>query len=271
MFFQDLKRGITSWAFWAAGMIFALCIICMVMLFTPVGEGAETPLNAFSACFLGEIAYLPALLCVLPLGTVFYDEWKSQYYRFAISRIGWRRFAFSRIATTAILGGVIVLLPTLVGMLYCYARFKNIPGPRDSTFLSYMCKFPIMQPWISGGIARYQTLDPLQIANIEKSYAVAWILRFFVLGACWAQLGLSISAWVDNWAAVLMLPLVLFMLIDWLANWLGQPYLSTRGMIDHVGGLLLKPYWVTAVLPIFWAALFVCIFMMGIRRRKNIG
>ncbi len=271
MLMQDIKRGLTSISFWIGVLAFAVGMICFTSQDLLYGQEA-TPLYAFDNAFSGEIPYLPALLCVLPLGTAFYDEWNSMYYRFAISRSGWRRYTTSRILSSALLGGLIVMLPALIALLYCYIQYEPLPrDTMDSSFFGMLYRFPMMRMWVPYNESAIRTMSALQYARLEGWYSVAWMLRFFLFGACWAQLGLAISAWADDWAIILVSPLVLFMILEWAANRFGTPYLAARSLIAHGGELLMYPYWVTAVLPLAWGAIVIIIFILGMRRRKRLG
>lgn len=106
---------------------------------------------------------------------------------------------------------------------------------------------------------------------MEALFSAAWLLRFFVFGACWSQLGLAVSAWTDEWASVLVIPLVTFVFINWFGEWLHIPFMMLRGTILMEGELLFQPYWFSALLPLAWGALFILIFMLGMRRRRSLG
>ena len=272
MFRQDLKRGFTSWAFWLGAGIFAISMIYMCTQFAVAGEAACTPLSGFEGAFYAEMMFFPALLSVLPLGTCFYDEFNSHFYRFSVPRLGWRRFMVKRILSSALLGGLVVMLPVLATLLFCYQHFQIIPtGIRAATFFDVNCEFPMLHAWVPGGLAQVETFTPMDHVRMEALFSAAWLLRFFVFGACWSQLGLAVSAWTDEWASVLVIPLVTFVFINWFGEWLHIPFMMLRGTILMEGELLFQPYWFSALLPLAWGALFILIFMLGMRRRRSLG
>lgn len=272
MFRQDLKRGLTSWGFWLGTVVFASSLILITLAFTPSGDGAETPLNVFSAAFMGQIAYLPPLLCVLPLGTVFYDEWSSRFYRLSVSRVGWQHYTLKRVLSGAVLGGLGVMLPACIALFFCYSRFQVIPtSPHASTFFGMMYKFPLMRCWVPWQPAAIAAFTPMQHVRAEALYALAWLGNLFLFGACWAQLGLAVSAWADDWAMVLVAPFVIFMFLNWIGSRLQIPWLTLRDVIAQSGEILNYPYWMLQAVPFIWGLLFVLVFMMGMRRRKSLG
>ncbi len=266
MFLQDLKRGLTSISFWIGIVIFAGSI-------SLVAIGADqqyTPLAAYHSSFLGQIAYMPSLLCVLPLGTTFYDEWNSLFYRYSISRVGWAKYIRNRIFSSAILGGLIVMVSSFTALLFCYTYFTVIPNDAaQDAFFPLMAQDPIMKLWLPGGIEQIIAFSPMDHVRLEALYGLSWMLNLFLFGACWSQLGLAVSAWADDWALILVFPFVFFILMEWASMQFGLPLLSTKGIVCQFGELIYYPYWILPMLSIVWGGLFIAFFILGMRRRRR--
>ena len=262
MVLQDLKRGLGNWTLWLGIVVYTAILVMMMGPYT-LGAIGSSPVLIFGWLLAGELAFLPSLLCVLPLSTAFYDEWTSLYYRFAVSRLGWKRYGIERVVSTAILGGFSIMLPLTFCMLACYLNFPEA----NATEHVFKMDFPLYRSWLPGGPAQMNTLSQGQILRLERWLALVWLLRLFTFGACWSQLGLAVSAWVDDWALVQVIPFVVFALTDWIASNAGLHFLDCSSLIG-LGGLAFYPLWVSFVVPLCWGIIFVTLFILGLRRRR---
>ena len=272
---QDLKRGLTSWGFWVGMGAYAVFIILLILDAARYNVYA-TPLSAFTSICYDETNILPVVICVLPLGTAFYDEWTSKNYRMFLPRCGWRRYTCSCIGATAILGALIVGVPIAIGMGTCYMIFPEESyaelGNGFFRGMSNIDDLPFILSWFPGGGEELMNASAEKLAKAERSYSLVRVLFYFVFGACWAQLGLAVSAWLDNWATILVLPLGVFMMFTHLFSAAFVNLFGSSQLVNPISMLLLGywdyPLWVTCVMPFVWAGIFIALFLWGIRRRK---
>ena len=269
MFRQDLKRGLTGWGFWVGAGAYTIFLLSLLWYQIFRNPAIGTPLQKFMGIFALENTYLPAVLCVLPLGTAFHDEWSSKYYRMLLPRSGWRNYTWKRVASTAILGGLIILIPTAIAMAVCYANFPEetldplVNGYFKGTNIN---EFPLLRAWFpsNGGLME---ASAAQIAQAERSYSAVWLFSVFIFGACWSQLGLAVSAWQDNWALILVVPLSVFMFFESVGDYLRLYIIKPHKMLTF--GYMDYPLWVTFAMPVIWAVAFILLYMRGMRRRRR--
>lgn len=259
---RDLQRGFNSWAFWLGMLTFGCGLVAMAIPYQHVVDGSS-PVFVYGMLFTNVLLLLPALLCVLPLGTAFFDEWNSQYYRLAISRLGWVRYGYNRVASTAIIGGLSVMLPATVALFACYT-FVPENGATNTLFANM--DYPMYRSWMPGGPAQAAAMPGGQVLLLERWFAVVWMLRLFLFGACWSQLGLAVSAWVDDWALTLVIPFATYIAVNGITSRYGPGFLDCKSMIG-LGGLVNYPMWVSLAVPLGWGLLFIALFIWGIRRR----
>ncbi len=264
---QDLKRGLTSWQFWVGISVFVAAMLLMLRECL-AGINIATPMNAFDGIFFQNVVYILPIISVLPLGTVFYDEWNSQNYRLFLPRCGWKQYALKRIASTGILGALIVGIPSALLIGFCYVVFpEDFSGAANSIFKNLTIEnYPKYALWFPGGSVELMAATPERLANAERIYAVARIASLLVFGACWAQIGLAVSAWIDNWVFILVVPLGVFMAGTFVGSWFYMPLVNTWSMATF--GFGDYPLWVSYVIPLVWASIFIVFFVGGLRRRR---
>lgn len=122
----DIKRAFTSWGVIVgilglilAGLLGVLKEIIVVFLgqmgdTLPTGYSSQIALSSLQTNVV--LLVLP-ILAALPFTSAFVDDHKNRYIREYLPRIGVRPYLFSRVISTALLGGLVLLLGVI--LLYC--------------------------------------------------------------------------------------------------------------------------------------------------------
>lgn len=181
----DLKRALTSWGFIVGIAGFAAAAFLGVMdQMLPVFMGQME--NGLAAGFTINLSIdslktdlvllvLP-ILAALPFTTTFVDDHKSRYLREYLPRAGRQRYLASRIAATAISGGLALFL----GVLLVCAAFALMFMPME------------LVPQANEAQNAVQVMGPEQIdvtAQLTFTDLIGRAFLFLLSGALWSLVG----------------------------------------------------------------------------------
>lgn len=172
MLLYDRKRAFTmKWL--CLGMALVTAVVFLVKLDTVAGVIRDNQLlesgwtvNFIMAGLTDEsMQFLLPVLCTLPYSSSFIDECKAGVIRFSLSRIEKKKYLCSKVLTTAVSGGGILVVSAVVVSLVSCVLFVPLQQPDES------------------GQAFWAVIMPL----------IRLYVRYFCFGSLCAILGLLIS------------------------------------------------------------------------------
>lgn len=188
----DLKRIVSGWQFYAA-------ILCGLALFThPVllNRGFweyASPLELFSmAMGVSDFTPFAVIFAVLPYGTAFCMDCKSEYANSIVSRIGIRKYTWGRWASVALSGAMVMGFLMLGTVTMCLTGAKMPETEMSASFLKG-------GPW-----------ENLPLLMNGFWFYLLRICLAMLFGSLWATVGLIVSAVAPNPYVVLILPFVIY-------------------------------------------------------------
>lgn len=179
----DLKRSLTSWSFIAG--ITGLSIAAFFGVFDQMlpifqGQMPDGLMAGFSiqlsisSLQTDVVLLVLPILAALPFTTAFVDDCKSRYLREYLPRAGKRQYLVSRVAATALSGGLVLFLGV---MLVCFV------------FVLLFTPMELAPPPIE------QTAAMMQPEQIDVSAQLTFVdligraFLFFLSGALWSLIG----------------------------------------------------------------------------------
>lgn len=188
----DLKRIVSGWQFYAALFGGLILFTHPVLLNRNFWEYAS-PLELFSmAMGVSDFTPFAVIFAVLPYGTAFCMDCKSEYANSIVSRIGIRKYTWGRWASVALSGAMVMGFLMLGTVTLCLTGAKMPETEMSASFLK-------------GG--------PWKDLPLLMNGFWFYLLRIFLamlFGALWATVGLILSAVVPNPYMVLILPFVIY-------------------------------------------------------------
>lgn len=188
----DLKRIVSGWQFYAA-------ILCGLALFThPVllNRGFweyASPLELFSmAMGVSDFTPFAVIFAVLPYGTAFCMDCKSEYANSIVSRIGIRKYTWGRWASVSLSGAMVMGFLMLGTVTMCLTGAKMPETEMSASFLKG-------GPW-----------ENLPLLMNGFWFYLLRICLAMLFGSLWATVGLIVSAVAPNPYVVLILPFVIY-------------------------------------------------------------
>ena len=212
----DKKRIISSWQFYAALAGGLILFLHPVLLQSQVWEHSS-PLELFSVSMgISDFTPFAVIFAVLPYGTAFCMDCKTEYSNSIVSRIGVNQYVRGRLISTALSGASVMGMMMLLISLFC--RFAaGIPETPESA------------GFLRGG--------PWEKLPFLMHGIIFYLLRIFLamlFGSLWATVGLAFSAAVPNPYAALILPFVVYQVLWYLLEGsLLNPLYYLRA--DHFG------------------------------------
>lgn len=246
-FCLDLKRSLVNKGF-LAGLLFASVLLLYNAVACSPLDGSRSTYFILANVY-GTSGFMPfaAIFPVMAYSTAFCEERSSGYLRMILSRMSIRRFAWTRICTVALSGGIMLAIPFSTVSVIAYAGGAHgLPAGSDEG-LFYGTK-------MIEYIVRYG----------DWYILVGKVLLGFLFGAMWALVGLAFSVWIPNRYVGLIGPFVLY---D--AMWLCLASVPVLDPIYLVRGDDLGSYPLSA----FMEAVYICatfpVIFAGIRRAAN--
>jgi len=237
MLLTDMRRAFGGWAVWGGALLLFLTLVTMSA--NEILHGSDpASMNAVERFLTGLIPtgapFLAPVICCLPMGVSFCDDYVTGFGRTIVQRTGIYRYLFGRILSTAFSGGFTLLFGMVLYIVLCFLVFtgNGRTDPNLANVLNMYRSYGVYS-WLPDGlVAGYWLM-------------AAYGLQYFLCGAVWAVAGLAISALVVNRYAALALPYIsiitLWFLFGRLRLFLFNPYsyLHPYGLLSSFGVLLL--------------------------------
>lgn len=139
-----IRRGIISPAFLIS------TALCTLLMFFFVADQAD-PKNYYNLpglhYFLDRVAhigmdYLIMMIAAFPAAIMFYDDWKSGYFKFIILRTGRRKYTFAVTFAAGVTAAAVMILSYTVLSIYILSKFPAVTDVDMSTLRISTLGFP---------------------------------------------------------------------------------------------------------------------------------
>ncbi len=188
----DLKRILTGWQFYVA-LVGALLLATHPVLLDHYWWAYSTPMELFSAAMgVSDFTPFAVIFAVLPYGTAFCMDCKTEYANSIVSRIGIRKYTRGRGIAVA-LSGALVMGALMLSIITLCLVGAQMPETVESSGIY------VGGPWE----------DLLPPAN-PFWFNLLRVLLAMVVGSLWATVGLAVSALVPNPYVGLILPFLIY-------------------------------------------------------------
>jgi hypothetical protein len=247
-FLQDLKRSFLNKGFFA-GLLAVTAILVSAAFHVPLDRSRSSyfiMLEIFAASGFTPFA---AIFPGLAYASAFCEEYSSGYLKMICSRISPKKFGITRIVTTALSGGVMLMIPFMIAM--CIVYCCGVPGvPKGS------------DEGLMAGTALV-----FYIENYGEWYVFIWKVALgFLFGCVWALVGLAFAVWIPNKYVALIAPFVLYE-----ALWLGLGKIPVLNPIYLMRGDDLNNYLLSGFMEFVYILLAALVVMWGVKRRCRNG
>ena len=223
MLLTDLRRAFGGWTVWVGALLLFVTLVMPVAM--DIFRSDPASLNAVDRFFLAFAAsgapFLAPVLCCLPMGVSFCDDYVTGFGRLVIQRTGIKRYLMSRILSAAFSGGCTMFLGMALYIGFCFLVFTGSASsdPNLANYLEAIRSFNVFT-WLPEGFAAGYWL------------MAAYWLQYTLWGAVWAVAGLAISALVTNRYASLALPFISVITLGTLFGRLRLLYLSPYSYLN---------------------------------------
>ncbi|MGI6704864.1 MAG: hypothetical protein ACOX6S_00905 [Clostridia bacterium] len=255
MLLADMKRAFSGWPVWGGALILfgALVLPVVADIFTGSNPASMNAIDRFALGLVATGAYFVApVLCCLPMGISFCDDYITGFGRMIMQRAGIYRYLVSRILSAAFSGGFTMFLGMVLFMGFCLLVFTNSNDPNLEGTLEWY-RSSGAYSWLPDGYAAGYWL------------MVAYGLQFFLWGAVWAVAGLVISALVVNRYASMALPYIFANALWFLFGRLSLYHFAPFSYLNPVS--LFSSYWEVPMGLCIQMILFSSLFLWLGRRR----
>lgn len=194
----DLKRAFTS-----PGFFLAVLLLVAVNYASVADEYTHVPgaslVYLYSTFVLrGPFAIAFMFFAVLPYGTSFCNDWKSQYIKSCVVRSSLSTYAWSRVTVVFLSGFLAVFAGNLLT-----AALLSLHTPMLGSEIEQM-GYNVFDDTILGDIALTNVGGYLVLKTVFPALSCAG----------WAVLGLCVSAWVPSALMTLAVPSLAFYLVQ---------------------------------------------------------
>lgn len=142
-FTMHFKRGVLSPIF---GLCVGLCAIMMIFFVNGVYTNAYyTPPGLYyfldRADKSGSV-YLVMMIATFPAIMLFYDDWISGNFKFIITRVGRKKYAFAIMAAAEIIAAAVMILSYTIFTFYILLKFPTVPNMDSESLRASSFGFP---------------------------------------------------------------------------------------------------------------------------------
>ncbi len=140
---------------------------------------------------LGTFDLFAPAIAAIPFGAAFYNDFKSGYGKFILTRTSRSEYLISKALSCGITGGLAIFLPnlTLDVFLWSFARPQTVSDNRT---------FP------------QENIAELEGLNGGLNLMLILLALAFLFGAAWALAGLAVSAFIPNKFAAYASPFMIY-------------------------------------------------------------
>ena len=247
-FLQDLKRSFLNRGF-LSGLIIVTWILVSAAFHVPLNRSRSSYFIMIEVFAASGFTPFAAIFPGLAYSAVFCEEYSSGYLKMIYSRMLPRKFAFTRIVTVALSGGMMLTIPFIIVLSIAYCcGIPGIPAGSDEGLMA-------------------GTAMVFYIENYGEWYIFLWkVILGFLFGCIWALVGLAFAVWLPNKYVALIAPFVLYE-----AMWLALGKISVLNPIYLMRGDDLNNYPLSGFMECVYILLVSFVVIWGLKRRYRNG
>lgn len=247
-FLQDLKRSFLNRGF-LSGLIIVTWILVSAAFHVPLNRSRSSYFIMIEVFAASGFTPFAAIFPGLAYSAVFCEEYSSGYLKMIYSRMLPRKFAFTRIVTVALSGGMMLTIPFIIVLSIAYCcGIPGIPAGSDEGLMA-------------------GTAMVFYIENYGEWYIFLWkVILGFLFGGMWALAGLAFAVWFPNKYVALIAPFVLYE-----AMWLALGKISVLNPIYLMRGDDLNNYPLSGFMECVYILLVSFVVIWGLKRRYRNG
>ena len=247
-FLQDLKRSFLNRGF-LSGLIIVTWILVSAAFHVPLNRSRSSYFIMIEVFAASGFTPFAAIFPGLAYSSVFCEEYSSGYLKMIYSRMLPRKFAFTRIVTVALSGGMMLTIPFIIVLSIAYCcGIPGIPAGSDKGLMA-------------------GTAMVFYIENYGEWYIFLWkVILGFLFGGMWALAGLAFAVWFPNKYVALIAPFVLYE-----AMWLALGKISVLNPIYLMRGDDLNNYPLSGFMECVYILLVSFVVIWGLKRRYRNG
>jgi hypothetical protein len=232
----EVKRAILSGRF-VVGLLLATAAGVLGMVPEIGLAHSAGALYLFRTFYSSSIALLAPILATIPFSQSFAVERNSGFLRSIMQRMPERRYAAARLASTALAGGLVLVIPVAGALAWATASYPIVADPNGdpNVFGRMLIVSPLAFMWIAVGTA-------------------------FLFGATSAIAGLATSTLFRNLYYANVVPLVLYLVPAFFLGMLGFGFLDPPMMWEPSNHVATTPLSVACQYALWLLASLVVFF-----------
>ncbi len=258
----ELKNALFSRYF-----LFAVIITSITFLVGIAEDGASfKTMNAlyfFNLCMqLSPLMVFLPFIASLPYGFNFIDEYNSNFFRFSLSRAGYKKYVLNKCFSVFISAFLAVFL----GLLICVAFFAIFSQEIDLKNISQLQLFETLKSSrVYGGL--------LNIS--EYLYMLVCLVFISLFATLWPIIGMLSSTYIKNRYVSVIMPFIVFFLLWQTGGRLASFFPEASGFLMFInvyygsvgltGNVMLAPL-ITLAFVFLWHLIFAIWFYLRIRK-----
>ncbi len=215
MFISEIKR------MFSRPLLYVSFIVGVLLINRPLLEAMSEPVESASISQILSVPFamssfspFAAIFCALPFADSFCEDFNSGYIRSMVSRVGIKKYAFTKCFSVALSGGMVMAGIIAVTILYCGILADSPDTPEAIAFMRNSI-------WMRSGIIFVMNGVP---------YLLLRILFGFLFGCVWSLIGLLTSSILTNKYVTYIAPFVLYQLLWFvLSETMWNPVYMLRG------------------------------------------
>ncbi len=253
---KEIKNGLCSIGFYIG------CAIVFYLFFFAMKADDLFDVNKSLDAGCGYLFYVADMMalsgfspfaCIFPSlasSVSFCEEYNSGYFPFILHRSGFKRYWRSKFGGVGIVGGLTLLIPTLIAFLLVI--IFSYPESADINYI-YSYGFWEITMW-----KKYITVAGGLLVMGMK------LILIFVFGFLWALVPLAISTWLPNRYVTLIAPFVIYQSL-WSLLY-GSIFNPLHLLRCDIGGTNLT-FGIALLIQFSYIALTAVVFYFGLKRR----
>lgn len=196
---REIKNALFSVNFIGAVVITALTFL--IGAYEDIGHSGGTILYFFDICMqLSPLIVFIPFVASLPYGYRFIDEYNSNYYRFSLSRSGYKKYVFRKTVAVNLSSFLAVFLGLTFAVLFL------LPFSEKINF-NDVFHVQLYNTLVSGRTYGF-------LININE-YLYIFVCVFFIslFASLWPIIGMIASTYIKNRYVSLIMPFIIFFLL----------------------------------------------------------
>lgn len=257
----DLKRAFLNWPVWVGAVLIFLFLLSRLYedisraFATNFTQMVDSSLIMFKyALHTSGAVYLFPILCVIPLGTAFCDDYETGFYKLNLLRASPNRYLLSKSLITSLSGAFTLWLGVAFLGIFCYLFFPLLNLVKDAQTLNFEKQFHFLA-WLP------------QNNSTTILYMLFYSLLTFLYGLTWSTVGLIASTVMPNRYVTMASPFILYITIMFITQALKINIVDPSQYLTPgyaVGAL--HPLAIISRILTIWAILCGIFLILGRRR-----